>query len=337
MNKLITVIVPIYNVKKYLSNCVESLIGQTYNNLEIILVNDGSTDNSGKIIDKYAQKDKRIKVIHKQNGGVSSARNEGLKIATGDYITFVDSDDFINIKTYEILYNLLKKYNSDIVMCEAVKVYENDEGKIIAPKLKIHNIKEEVINSCKAIKLMIMDGNVGNFACTKLFKKELFQNILFPEGKVYEDAGTIYKVVHNANKIVYTNQKLYNYFYGRVGAITSSFSEKKILDSLEAYYGQYTFILKNYPEIEEYAMITWIRMYTSAMEKICMNNYNELWNREDVIDKYKDFKFAMGNLNTEFLNKYLDPYRVISAVLLNHDKELYKQMFNIIYTNFKIN
>ncbi|MBE5821327.1 MAG: glycosyltransferase [Clostridiales bacterium] len=335
MNKLITVIVPVYNVEKYIRNCIESIINQTYSNLEIILVDDGSLDSSPQIIDEYAKKDKRIRVIHKENGGVSSARNAGLKIASGEYITFVDSDDTINSKIYEILYNLIKKYDTEITMCEAIKVYEDEEGKIIIPELEENDIQEKVLNSGEAIKLMIMDGNIGNFACTKLFKKELFNNITFPDGKVYEDAGTTYKVVHNANKIVYTNLKLYNYFYGRIGSITSTFTEKKILDSLEAYFEQYLFILNNYPEIKQYANITWVRMYTSAMEKICMNNYIDLWDREDVIEKYEYFKKAIDEIDKEILYNNLEQYRLISAVILRHSREIYKKMFKTIYNNLK--
>lgn len=332
---MISVIIPVYKVEKYLSRCIESVIGQTYTNLEIILVDDGSPDKCPLIIDEYAKNDKRIKVIYKENGGLSSARNAGLEIATGDYITFVDSDDTIDCKMYEILYNLLKKHNSDIAICQLVRVSEDVEGNLIIPNLNIDNIEEKIFTRAEALKQIMINGDIGNFACTKLFKRELFNEVLFPDGKVYEDIATIYKLVHKANKIIYTNQKLYYYLYGRVGAITSSFSEKKILDSIYAYFTQYRFITENYPEIKQYANITWVKMYTSAMEKICMNNYNELWNSKEVIEKYDYFIKAIDTLDEKVLQEYFEPYRLISAVLLRHNREIYKGMFPIIFEKIK--
>ena len=126
MSKKISIIVPIYNVEQYLDKCVESLVNQTYKNLEIILVDDGTKDKSGEMADLWSIKDDRIKVIHKKNGGLSDARNAGIKIATGEYITFMDSDDYINYRMYEILMNNLEKYNADISVCAVKKVYKED-------------------------------------------------------------------------------------------------------------------------------------------------------------------------------------------------------------------
>lgn len=335
MKNMISVIIPIYKVEKYLSRCIESVIGQTYSNLEIILVDDGSPDKCPLIIDEYAKKDKRIKVIHKENGGLSSARNAGLEIAIGEYVTFVDSDDTIDDKMYEILYNLLKKYDSDISICQLIRVNEDSAGNLLIPNLNIDNIEEQLFTKAEALKQIMINGDIGNFACTKLFKKELFKEVLFPNGKVYEDIATIYKLVHKANKIAYTNQKLYYYLYGREGAITSSFSEKKILDSLYAYFTQYKFIIENYPEIKQYANITWVKMYTSAMEKICMNGYTELWNSKEVIEKYDFFVKAIDALDEKVLQEYLEPYRLISAVLLMYNREIYKCMFQTIFDKIK--
>lgn len=334
MKDLISIIVPIYGVEKYIAGCIESLINQTYKNLEIILVDDGSIDNSGAICDEYAKKDQRIIVIHKKNEGVATARNEALKIATGDYLGFVDGDDTVNLKMYEKMLKLMQKYDSDIVMCSHQKVSSDELGNIIIPKLEDEH-EEYIVSKSEALKSMILDGDVGNFACTKLFKKELFDGITYPDGKVYEDVATTYRVVDKANKIVYTNERLYNYLYGRNGSITSSFTPKKILDSLDAYYDQYVFLSERYSEIIDYLKVGWIKMYTSAMEKICINNYEELWQEPKVLERYDSFKFAIDTVEKDLLNKYLEPYRVISAILLGYDKKIYKNMIGIITNNIK--
>lgn len=334
MEDLISVIVPVYKVEKYLRKCIESIINQTYKNLEIILVDDGSPDNCSQIIDEYAKKDNRIKVIHKPNGGLSSARNAGLKISNGKYIAFVDSDDMLDIYQYERMIMLSQKYNSDIVFCEYQKSYENELGEIIIPDFVREKVEEKIYTPSEALKEMLLNANIGTYVMTKLFKKELFDNIIFPEGKVYEDVATVYKLIDKSNKIVYTNEKLYYYLYGRAGAITSSFTEKKITDSLEAHYGLYLFLKNNYNELSEVANITWAKMYTSAMEKICMNNYDTLWFDEDILNKYNEFKKAIDELQDSKLCE-LEPYRLISAVLLRRSRELYKSMFKTLFDNLK--
>lgn len=335
MNETISVIVPVYKVEKYIKKCIDSITNQTYKDLEIILVDDGSPDNCPQILDEYAKCDNRIKVIHKENGGLSSARNEGMKYATGNYIAFVDSDDAIHEKKYEILHNLMKKHNADVSVCEVLKISENEDGEIVYPMIKEENIQEKTLTRDEMLKQMLVNGDIGNFVFTKLYKRELFDGITFPDGKVYEDAATIYKVIHKANKIVYVNKKLYYYLYGRVGAITSNFTEKKILDSLDAYYTQYKFLRENYEQIREYVNVTWVKMYTSAMEKICMNDYNNLWMSEEVVGKYEAFKEAMDELDEAALYQNLEPYRLISVVLLRHNRETYKSMFKTIYDNIK--
>jgi len=330
MQDLISIIVPIYGVERYIKGCIDSIINQTYKNLEIILVDDGSLDNCPSIIDEYAKKDSRIKVIHKKNGGLSSARNEGLKIATGKYLGFVDGDDTIKPEMYEVLINLINKYNSDVAISSFEKVCIDDNDNIIFNNEEQKKLEEKVITKSETLKMMMLDGDVGNFVCTKLFKKELFDGITFPEGRVYEDAATTYKLIDKSNKIVFTNLRLYNYLYGRVGAITSSFTPKKILDSLESYHGQYSFLVNNYKDISDYVRVSWIKMFTSAMEKIMINNYFELLNNDSVLSKYESFKEAMNRVNKNILIEYLEPYRLVSCCLLNNDINIYKNTLNEI-------
>ena len=175
----ISVIVPVYNVEKYLSKCIDSILSQTYKNLEIILVDDGSPDSSPKICDKYKERDNRIKVIHKKNGGLASARNAGMDIATGKYIGFVDSDDMIAEDMYEVLLENMIKSNAEIAVCYKTDILENlQTGKGIV----------EELNKTQALKKMVLGIEFGSHACDKLFKREiLVSDIRFPEGKTYEE------------------------------------------------------------------------------------------------------------------------------------------------------
>ena len=330
MEEKISVIIPVYNVEKYLKKCIDSIINQTYYNLEIIIVDDGSPDNCPTIIDEYAKLDKRVKAIHKQNGGVSSARNLGLKYATGDYIIFIDSDDYLAINMIEKLYKAMINNNADMSVCQILRMQENSNGEMVFLNDIKEPYKEKIYSTNEMIKGILLDASIGNFVCNKLLKKELIEGITFPEGKVYEDVATTYKLVHKAKKIVCINDKLYYYLIGRIGATTSSFSEKKILDSMEAYSTQYTFLIQHYPEVKEYSSVGWAKMFASAMEKILMNGYEELWQSEEVRKKYEIFKSAVKNISTEVLHEFLEPYRLMSVILLDKDRETYKHMFNVI-------
>lgn len=210
-NDLISVVVPIYNVEKYLEECVDSIINQTYKNLEIILVDDGSTDNSGKMCDKFAQNDSRIKVIHKENGGLSDARNCGIEAATGKYIQFIDSDDYIDLDMFEILYNNLKKYNADISMCSHYILTEDECTAEGSNELLIYDRVE-------ILKEVLLDEKVRSYAWNKLFSIKLFENIRFPKGKVFEDILTIPKLFEKANKVVLDDVSKY-YYRQRKGSI----------------------------------------------------------------------------------------------------------------------
>lgn len=234
---LISVIVPVYNVEKYLPQCIDSILNQTEKNLEIILVDDGSLDNSGKICDEFSKKDDRIVVIHKKNNGLSSARNAGLEIAKGNYIGFVDSDDWLDKSMYEVLLKLLKENNSDISCCDFFKTANSNDS--------IPHIDNEIINSYNNIE------SLNNFynglytqtvvAWNKLYKRELFKDISYPVGKIHEDEGTTYKLYYKANKITYTNRPLY-YYRITPNSITTSKFNKKRLDIIDVYDEKVKFI-----------------------------------------------------------------------------------------------
>lgn len=230
MNPEISIIVPVYNVEKYLKRCIDSILNQSFTDFELILVDDGSTDNSGKIIDEYTIKDERIKVIHKENGGQGSARNRGLDIAKGNYIGFIDSDDWIHKDMYKILYENIIKYNMDISQIDhkPTSSYINDED-IINEKVHIvDNILEEFGN-CTSFELLPYI-----FVWNKLYKADIWSNFRFPENKFAEDLRVIYKIYDKSNKMIKIDRKLYYYFMSDNSSTRGKFNIKK-LEDIEAW------------------------------------------------------------------------------------------------------
>lgn len=256
--ELITIIVPIYNVEKYLRRCLNSILNQTYKNLEIILVDDGSPDNCGKICDEYKTKDSRIKVIHKENGGLSSARNSGLDVATGKYISFIDSDDFVSDKYIEKLYDSLRKSKSLLAMCNYLSFDEDTYDKVLKVK-NSDNFEVKLLTKIEAQKkLYSVESTTYVVSWAKLYDKSLFNNIRFPEGKINEDCFITYLIFEKANIITFMDIPLYFYYQNPKSIMGSSFSKNR-LDSIEAYSLQCEFYLKQ-NEIELYRMSACTRL-----------------------------------------------------------------------------
>jgi len=235
MDKLISVIVPVYNVYKYVDKCIESIINQSYKNLDIILVDDGSTDGSGDICENYKNKDKRISVIHKKNGGLSDARNFGLKYAKGEYLTLVDADDLIRSDMIEGLLKAAIENNADISL-------GNFEKCSLEYGLeKLNNIKKDFLLDVKLLPREYLTGNkfdISNHtlitvAWCKLYKKHLFENIVFPYGKLHEDEFTTYKLLDKSNKIIFVDEPYY-FYVQREDSIMSKKFNKKRMDLLDA-------------------------------------------------------------------------------------------------------
>ena len=244
MNRLnkISIIVPIYKVEIYLRKCVDSIVNQTYKNIEILLIDDGSPDNCGIICDEYAKKDERIKVIHKKNGGLSDARNYGIEASSGDYIMFVDSDDYISKDMCEILLKKALENNADIVSCNFKEIYiDNFEEEINKQSIKK---SLEIYTNLEVIYKYFFDYTIDiNVVWNKLYKREIFfenENIRFPKGKLHEDDYTVCKLYYYANKIVIINDVLY-YYIRRRDSITGRFSEINILDKIDAIIEHYNF------------------------------------------------------------------------------------------------
>lgn len=247
MKPEISIIVPIYNTENYLKRCIDSILNQSFTDFELILVNDGSIDNSGIIIDEYKSKDKRIKVIHKENGGQGSARNMGLDIAKGNYIGFVDSDDWIHRDMYKYMHKYIKNMNVDIVQVghNIVKEYEEDV-RYNLDKIKVKVINDIIYNfaDCNWFEILPFI-----FPVNKLYKKKIWKHIRFPEGKFAEDLRVIYRIYSNVYSINVINFKFYNYYMSPNSSTRSPFNIKK-LEDVEAWEEVLYFYKENYPNIK---------------------------------------------------------------------------------------
>lgn len=221
MGKLISVIVPIYRSEEYLDKCISSIVGQTYQNLEIILVDDGSPDKCPDMCDRWAEEDCRIKAIHKVNGGPSSARNAGIESASGDYLSFVDSDDWIALDLFERVMKIFDENDPDIVTFDCNRI--NEKGEIYA---STENIEASLISSEKAIH-ELLKGNINNYAVNKVYKKHVFEGIRFPEGRVWEDMAIAYKLLLNCTSVYCYPAKLY-FYYTRSDSISKTIDEKAL-------------------------------------------------------------------------------------------------------------
>lgn len=231
-NVLVSIIVPIYNVEDYLEKCIESLLDQTYRNIEILLIDDGSTDNSGRMCDSYAEKNNKIRVVHKKNGGLSDARNAGINIAQGDFFAFVDSDDYVEKNYIRAMLDCAIKYDADIVTCQYEKVW-ND-----LPQYHVNESTSCIFSSKDALLDLFSDkSSIYPMAWNKLYAKELFisNDVRYPFGKIHEDEFTTYKLIFYAKKIVMVNDILYFYRERPESIMQKQFNKNRLvlMDALE--------------------------------------------------------------------------------------------------------
>lgn len=246
--ELISVIVPVYKVENYLDRCIQSIVDQTYQNLEIILVDDGSPDNCPAMCDKWAEKDSRIRVIHQENAGGAAARNVGLDEATGSLIAFVDSDDYIAPMMYERLHEILYQTGAAIAECAYVLVHGDDVAPSIGDDgLKLYSTQDALFS------------NLYNTACqqviwNKLYKRDVINTIRFVEGKTIDDEFFTYRVIGNAPLIAVTSDRLYFYRQQAQSVMHQKYSSKR-LDALEACALRYKYVIDNYPALASDARI----------------------------------------------------------------------------------
>ena len=265
MKEKISIIVPVYNVEAYLEKCVESILKQTYTNLEILLVNDGSTDKSGELCDKLALRDHRIRVIHKENGGLSDARNRGIDEASSNLIGFIDSDDYIDEDMYETLYRQMVASKADLSMCGHYDVYHQIPEKQVA-KIKTWELMPE-----EAIKMVMEAKILSVTAVNKLYKKALFEQLRFRIGKIAEDAFIMVDLIHQCSKIVATNEKKY-YYVHRENSITTQKFSLKFLNVIEAYEQNAKIISENYPDLYDVAIMRLNWAYFYVLDRLLVDN-----------------------------------------------------------------
>lgn len=247
-NPLVSVIIPIYNVSQYLKQCLDSIINQTYKNLEIILVNDGSTDNSGKICDKYAETDSRITVIHQKNKGQAYARNEAIKLSNGSFVLYVDGDDYISSTHIQLLVSASIKYNADIVQCSMIKFSEKRNLRKILKKKKI-STTEQVYTASSALKEFCYQKKFTASPVCKLINKNLMNGLEFPVGIGYEDLAIVYKLLgRSSRQIVFIPEMNYYYRQHQNSTMHAKFTEKKI-DRIKIAEQFLNYIKKYYPEL----------------------------------------------------------------------------------------
>lgn len=294
---LVSIIVPIYNVEKYLKRCVDSLLAQSYSNLEIILVDDGSPDNCPVICDDYAERDHRVKVIHKPNGGLSDARNVGIAISKGEYITFVDSDDYVASDCIDTFIISAMQNNADIV-CAGLEIVDGD-GLTYDYRKTDYPFS---ITGIEAVRKLFRDEYPFNFSCGKLYHRELWDNVSFPKGRLYEDIATTYRVFSKASKIVCLVETLYYYEQGRPGNITSELNSERAVTSY--WHGCLNAIDRirfcradnRFSEIQplvEKQLYIWSKLCIDAALAIGRKTYNEYCNAIKAIINGSEFHVPM--------------------------------------------
>lgn len=314
MKPKISIVIPIYNVEKYIHRCIESILQQSLIELEIILINDGSTDKCGEICDEYAKIDKRIKVIHKKNEGVSSARNAGIDNARGEYIGFIDADDYIDKNMYKELYNSIKKYNSDIAI-SSFSFVKNDaeDPQDVSNKRLIYDKNEAIKNYFN----MTYPFNYS-FLWNKLFKKELFDGVrLNTNILVQEDTEIMLKIYNKSTRVVYIGQSLYFYQLGH-GSVTSNKISKAKITTEQAFLEIYNYTVDNLPQFNSKALLKYISYFFNIIIEI-IKNYDEYENDYYIlIDKLKI------NYKKILINKKIPiKYKFHSSLILFSPK-LYK-------------
>lgn len=307
----ISVIVPVYNVEKYLARCIDSVLAQTLTDYELILVDDGATDGSGNICDDYAVKDARIRVIHKENGGLSDARNKGTSEAAGEYIFYLDSDDFIEENALELLLSLIGKSSADIAAGGIYNCYENK-------KTAQCGVSEEFICSgTQALGYLLEGTRITGSSCGKLIKTELAKKHIFPFGKTYEDAFYMPGLLLEAQKVAVTTAPLYNYWH-RAGSITTVPFSHKAMHIIEAYEYTYGKVMESCPEFEARALFRLYWAYFTVLDRmLTTDNFKALPQYKQVIS------FLKKNWLNILKCGYFQKSRRVSAIFLKINVRLY--------------
>ena len=307
----VSIIVPVYNVEKYVEKCLKSISLQTYEKIEVLVIDDGSKDNSGKICEDFAKNDDRITVYHKENGGLSDARNYGIARAKGEYITCIDSDDFVDVDYIEYLVNLQKKYNTKMSVCQHRVKYDNgnirDRGKQ----------GDEVLNSFDCMEKLLYHEDVDTSAWAKLYHYSLFDKVKYPKGKIFEDIGTTYALILQCDWIAVGFESKYNYIFHKNSIVNGPFNPAK-LDLIEMTDHMAENSLKMYPELS--AAILRRRVYAR------LSTINQMLDTESYRGKRNELISFVKLHSKEILKDRRAPKRDKAAIiLLKINYKLYKK------------
>ena len=324
---LISVIVPVYNVAQYLEKSIASIQQQTYQNLEIILVDDGATDESGRLCEQIAEQDERVLVYHKENEGLSQARNDGLKQAHGDYVIFIDSDDYIHSEMIASLYQQLVKEDADVSSCGVMNVYANSES----PQTENQD-DYFVCDTETLLREYLIGEKIPGTICNKLIKKEVAAQLTFPKGLIYEDAYYHFDLIKVAKKYV-VNTNPYYYYFHRGDSITTKPYAEKDLAYIDIYQKFYTEVVKEYPNLTEVAFFRLAYAHFFILDKMLLDdNFKEFKDYPRIYDYLKKNAFAI------FKNTIFRKGRRISALALFVNVRLYRiLLFKNIEQSKKIN
>ena len=305
----ISVIVPIYKVEPYLRKCLDSIVNQTYRNLEIILVDDGSPDKCGSICDEYAAKDSRIIVIHKENGGVSSARNAGVSEATGAWIGFVDADDWLEVDMFTYLIENAKDYDADITVCSH---WEEQPYRSVA--CRVDTVR--LLTGDEALELLLRDDVVNNYLWNKLWKRELFQNIVFPVGRSFEDVATAYRLFERATRVVCL--PVCKYHYRQHGG--SILDQQKLTNKMNFYFAakeRMVELQERYSQYEELLQASCISASVGIWAAYCFNDKAEQQRYAPLLQEIAGFSKKHQALVNQHMN--LGPIGRVIAYLTAYD------------------
>lgn len=318
MSNKISVIVPVYKVEKYLDTCIQSVLNQTYKNFELLLIDDGSPDKCGEICEKYANSDDRVKVYHKKNGGLSDARNYGIDRATGEYLTFIDSDDKVTAWYLEILLKYALKYDADVVQAKATRVEEN-----LSSSAKVNNVIE--YTGRNILKHFLLFQNVGVEAWCKLYKRKCFYDIRFPVGKLHEDNQTTYKIYANSERFILVDNYVYYYRPNANGITGDSFDPRRfslleVPKQIKKYLGDRADEYNDY--LEYYKIRINIYLYTECIYRNAVNQ------------NYSHIKLIQKNIkSTNIHNHYLEQKYKIIIILMKINPKLYEFAVRYIRKN----
>ena len=317
MEKLVSIIIPAYNVEDYLGELLDSLCNQTYKNLEIILVNDGSTDHTLEICNEYASRDNRIKVVNQTNAGQAAARNNGLETSSGDYVYFVDGDDIVRTDTISVLMKNLINNDADISSCEYIKFSDSIPDNIDRES------KIEILARDESMRELLADERIHSYVWTKIFKKSLFMdnNIRFPNTS-FEDLATVYLLYHNAKASIHDNYIGYLYRH-RNNSDMHTLSEKKVNCYIEVTGKLIDFYKNNYSHMAD-DINKFIVMTTANAHRYCMiNKHKNLYNSKKMIDRYNNAKSIYKKNKKEILKQISFRKGLLLVLLYNFRKLSY--------------